>query len=136
MRYLTIILLALLIAAPAWAQQSIPNAPVPPVLTTIGLTATTTSNSTVVLPSTVNGQTRTFLFIYNYATQDYGSNQTMWVAFGAICSTGSHGELEVLPGGSFVYGGQRSLNWAQNVPQGFVTICTSSGTAVGGLQVQ
>jgi hypothetical protein len=128
--------LGVLFAAPAIAQQSIPNAPIPPQLATIGLTATTASGSTVVLPSAPSGVTRTFLYIYNYATTDYGSNQTMWIAFGATCTSGSHGEIELLPGSSIVYGGQRSLAYAQNVPQTFITICTSSASAVGGLQVQ
>lgn len=135
MRYL-IILIAVLLAPSAWAQQGIPNAPVPPQIATIGLTATTSSGSTVALPSPSSGVTRTFLYIYNYATADYGSNATMWVAFGATCTAGSHGEIELLPGSSVVYGGQRSLQYAQNVPQTFITICTSSLTAVGGLQVQ
>lgn len=92
--------------------------------------------------STVLSQdlTRRYLYLRNYST----SGQTMWIAFGKAATAGTAGELEMVAGGEYVFGGPLPPNVA-NLPQSFflpvcpteeVHVITSTGTATGAAMTQ
>lgn len=138
-----LILLALLIgcfAARADAQQAMGQVPVPPIgVTQIGFTATTADQT--IVSAAPQGVVWTWIWIYNYGPSDNTSNTTLWVTFGQTCSAtggvgGANGAIQIQPGNDKVFGGVRTQQGAQNVPQSSIHICTASGTAVGGIMYQ
>lgn len=79
--------------------------------------------------------TRRALYIRNYA----GSAQSIWVKFGGVATAGAAGELEVIPGGEYNFGGPLPPG-VRNLPSGFflpncpteeIHVITSTGTATG-----
>jgi hypothetical protein len=134
---LLIFLLALLAFAPSVrAQSAMGNVPIPPDLSQIGFTATTADQT--VAGSSGTGIVRTFIWIFNYAPPDV-NNSTLWVTFGKACASGVsavNGAIQIPAGDDRVFGGARSQVSAQNVPQSSIHVCTSTGTAVGGVIIQ
>ena len=85
---------------------------------------------------------RRMLYIRNYGA----SAQTIWVLFGGsgTATAGLAGELEVVPGGEYTFGGPLPFS-KQTLPGGFnlpvcpqeeVYVVTSTGTATGTILTQ
>lgn len=52
-------------------------------------------------PAATNSNYRNSLYIRNYAN----STASMWVAFGQVATPGANGEMEIVPGSEYAFGG-------------------------------
>lgn len=75
--------------------------------------------ATITNSTPIGAGSRKYLSIYNYS----GSAVSMWVRFGVPATAGLAGELEVLPGRTYV--------WDGVVPQESINVITASGAANG-----
>src|SRR5271168_3835210 len=96
------------------------------------------------LPSGANPDARS-IYIRNYANAIVNPGQgSMWVAFGAVATAGTNGEMEIVPGDEYSYGGPlppSTLNLPggtrlPNCPTEFISVISTGGTAVGCVVVQ
>jgi hypothetical protein len=98
-------------------------------------TQTAISASSVASTPVGVNQARRLLYIRNYSS----SAATMWVAFGKTATAGTAGELEIIAGGEYLFGGRLPPS-VGNLPLGTtlipcptesISVITSSSTATG-----
>jgi hypothetical protein len=106
------------------------------------ITATSVAATTVALDST-----RRMLHIKNYFYQPgttTAQTGVIYVAFGKVATLGTAGELELIPGGEYTYGGPLPPN-KQTLPGGFIlpvcpqeyiSVITATGTMYGFVMTQ
>jgi hypothetical protein len=97
----------------------------------------TTGSAVQVAP---NDADRRACYIRNYSNSTVNPGQgTMWVAFGVVATAGTNGELEVVPGAEYSFGGDLRPT-TQTLPGSFrlpncplesISVITTGGTAVG-----
>lgn len=104
--------------------------------------AATTSAATVLAADT----TRRFLYIKNYAYQPGTTTpqtDVIYIAFGKTATAGTAGEIELVPGGEYIFGGPLPPR-ISNLPKGFVLpncpteyiSVIATGTTKGAIMVQ
>lgn len=84
----------------------------------------------------VGGRARKGLWIQSYSTTDFGSQVSMFVAFGKVATAGNAGELEITAGGLYVFGASGNVLTFGELPvcpTEYISIITISGTAVGAI---